>query len=274
MSEQQAQDIVTLNDGSRVKVPNLDNLTDAEVTNLLVKSLPNKMAGLGFGPDIEREYNITDGVPDLDLRFQEALTAGNPKEIKAVFDDLAGPGNWGIEPSTRKPFVTPQGLRNLGIEPKDDRKVFLDGTSTDLYDLTADATRELATGAAALGAELAIPVPGSFLLGLGARSAAAGAGGSIASLGLEGLQELQGYNRESAVEVLRDAGTEGAFIAAATFALGAPFGAFGSVANRVKSAVKEVDPNVAPVKNTTVLELEKVLSIYLYKTLLQLNKGE
>ena len=82
MSEQQAQDIVTLNDGSRVKVPNLDNLTDAEVTNLLVKSLPNKMAGLGFGPDIEREYNITDGVPDLDLRFQEALTAGNPKEIK------------------------------------------------------------------------------------------------------------------------------------------------------------------------------------------------
>ena len=256
MSEQQAQDIVTLNDGSRVKVPNLDNLTDAEVTNLLVKSLPNKMAGLGFGPDIEREYNITDGVPDLDLRFQEALTAGNPKEIKAVFDDLAGPGNWGIEPSTRKPFLTPQGLRNLGIEPKDDRKVFLDGTSTDLYDLTADATRELAIGAAALAAEVAIPVPGSFLLGLAARSAAAGAGGSIASLGLEALQELQGYNRESPVEIIKDAGTEGAFITAATFALGAPFGAYGAIANRVKSAAKEVDPGAVPVKNTTVDEMK------------------
>ena len=256
MSEQQAQDIVTLNDGSRVKVPNLDNLTDAEVTNLLVKSLPNKMAGLGFGPDIEREYNITDGVPDLDLRFQEALTAGNPKEIKAVFDDLAGPGNWGIEPSTRKPFVTPQGLRNLGIEPKDDRKVFLDGTSTDLYDLTADATRELAIGATALAAEVAIPVPGSFLLGLAARSAAAGAGGSIASLGLEALQELQGYNRESPVEIIKDAGTEGAFITAATFALGAPFGAYGAIANRVKSAAKEVDPGAVPVKNTTVDEMK------------------
>ena len=51
-------------------------------------------------------------------------------------------------------------------------------------------------------------------------SAAAGAGGTVASLGLEGLQELQGYNKESAVEVLKNAGTEGAFIGAATFVLG------------------------------------------------------
>ena len=156
MSEQQAQDIVTLGDGTKVKVPNLDNLTDGEVTNLLVKALPNKMASLGYGPDIEREYNITDGVPDLNLRFQEALTNGNPKEVKAVFDDQVGKGNWGIESSTQKPYVTAEGLRRLGIEPKDDRKVFLDGTSTDLYDLSADATREIAIGAAALGAELAV----------------------------------------------------------------------------------------------------------------------
>ena len=249
------QDTVTLTDGTIVKVPGLDNLSDAEVTNALIKALPEKMANLGFLPNLEREYNIRDGVPDLDLRFQEALTAGNPKEIKAVFDDLAGPGNWGIEPSTRKPFVTPQGLRNLGIEPTDERKVFLDGTSTDLYDLTADATRELAIGATAVAAELAIPVPGSFLLGLGARSAAAGAGGTIASLGLEGLQELQGYNRESPVEVLKDAGTEGALIAAATFALGAPFGAYGAIANRVKSAATEVDPGAVPVRNTTIDEM-------------------
>ena len=256
MSEQQAQDIVTLGDGTRVKVPNLDNLTDGEVTNLLVKALPNKMASLGYGPDIEREYNITDGVPDLNLRFQEALTNGNPKEVKAVFDDQVGKGNWGIESSTQKPYVTAEGLRRLGIEPKDDRKVFLDGTSTDLYDLSADATREISIGASALAAELSLPfVPGSFLLGLTARSAAAGAGGSVASLGLEGIQELQGYNRESAVEVLKDAGAEGALIGAATFVLGAPFSAYGSIANRVKSAAKEVNPGEVPVKNTTVQKM-------------------
>lgn len=194
---------VTLDDGSIVKVPGMNNMSDGEITNALIKALPGKMAGLGFLPNLEREYNIRDGVPDLNLRFSEALTAGNPKEIKAVFDDQVGPGNWGIDPTTRKPFVTPQGLKNLGIEPKDDRKVFLDGTSTDIYDLTADATREIAIGASAVAAELAIPIPGSFLLGLGARSAAAGAGGTVASLGLEGLQELQGYNKESAVEVLK-----------------------------------------------------------------------
>ena len=160
---------VTLDDGSIVKVPGMNNMSDGEITNALIKALPGKMAGLGFLPNLEREYNIRDGVPDLNLRFSEALTAGNPKEIKAVFDDQVGPGNWGIDPTTRKPFVTPQGLKNLGIEPKDDRKVFLDGTSTDIYDLTADATREIAIGASAVAAELAIPIPGSFLLGLGAR---------------------------------------------------------------------------------------------------------
>ena len=250
------QDTVTLTDGSIVKVPGMNNMSDDEITSALIKALPEKMAGLGALPDIEREYNIRDGVPDLNLRFQEALTAGNPKEIKAVFDDQAGPGNWGIDPTTRKPFVTPQGLRNLGIEPKDDRKVFLDGTSTDIYDLTADATREIAIGASAVAAELALPmVPGSFLLGLGARAGAAGAGGTVASLGLEGLQELQGYNKESAVEVLKNAGTEGAFIGAATFVLGAPFAAYGSIANRVKAAAKEVDPDAPPVTNTTVQEM-------------------
>ena len=250
------QDTVTLTDGSIVKVPGMDNMSDGEITNALVKALPEKMRNLGFLPDIEREYNIRDGVPDLNLRFSEALTAGNPKEIKAVFDDQVGPGNWGIDPASRKPFVTPQGLRNLGIEPKDDRKVFLDGTSTDIYDLTADATREIAIGATAVAAELALPmVPGSFLLGLGARAGAAGVGGTVASLGLEGLQELQGYNKESAVEVLKNAGTEGAFIGAATFALGAPFAAYGSIANRVKAAAKEVDPNAPPVTNTTVTKM-------------------
>jgi len=251
-----SNETVILDDGSIVKVPGRDNMSEGEITNALIKALPGKMAGLGFLPDMEREYNIRDGVPDLNLRFQEALTAGNPKEIKAVFDDQVGPGNWGIDPASRKPFVTPQGLRNLGIEPKDDRKVFLDGTSTDIYDLTADATREIAIGAATVAAELALPfVPGSFLLGLGARAGAAGAGGTVASLGLEGLQELQGYNKESAVEVLKNAGTEGAFIGAATFVLGAPFAAYGSIANRVKAAAKEVDPDAPPVTNTTVTEM-------------------
>ena len=42
------QDTVTLTDGSIVKVPGLDNLSDAEVTNALIEALPEKMANLGF----------------------------------------------------------------------------------------------------------------------------------------------------------------------------------------------------------------------------------
>ena len=80
-----SNETVILDDGSIVKVPGLNNMSEGEITNALIKALPEKMGNLGFLPDIEREYNIRDGVPDLNLRFSEALAAGNPKEIKAVF---------------------------------------------------------------------------------------------------------------------------------------------------------------------------------------------
>jgi len=231
------QDAIALSDGTIVRIPGLDNLSDDQVTSILIKSLPGKMANLGFSENLEREYNIRDGVPDLGLRFQEALTGGDAREIRAVFNERVGDGNWGVEPNTKQLYVTPQGLTNLGITPKDNRNVFLDGTETDIYDFSADIAPELVVGAASVAAEVFIPVPGTGFLGpLAVRSAAAGLGGSLGRGGLELTQELMGYNRESVAEIIQQAGTEGAVIAGATLALGAPFAAFGSVANRVKQA--------------------------------------
>ncbi len=238
------QDAIALSDGTIVRIPGLGNLSDDQVTSILIKSLPGKMANLGFSENLEREYNIRDGVPDLGLRFQEALTGGDAREIRAVFNERVGDGNWGVEPNTKQLYVTPQGLTNLGITPKDNRNVFLDGTETDIYDFSADIAPELAIGAASVAAEVLVPIPGTGFLGpLAVRSAAAGLGGSLGRGGLELTQELMGYNRESVAEIIQQAGTEGAVIAGATLALGAPFAAFGSVANRVKQASDDLIPS-------------------------------
>lgn len=63
---------VVFDDGTEVEnVPN--GLEQGELENLLAQKFPNKMLEMGIGYDIEREYNIRDGVPDLEARFDNAL---------------------------------------------------------------------------------------------------------------------------------------------------------------------------------------------------------
>ena len=257
---------ITLFDGSRVRIP--AGLSDGEVTNLLARSFPDKMIEQGIGYDIEREYNIRSGVGDFSARFGNALASGNPEEIKAEFDDRFGRGNWGLSDFNGKPFVTPDGLRAVGIEPEDNRKVMLDGTTTDVYDLV-DIIPEAVVGLGAVAAEL-IPIPGTSIAGaavtrgllshltgrgLVARSARAGFGEAAANVGLEGVQKIRGTQRESLGEVLQEAGTEGLVVGLGSIVLGAPFSAVGGVANRVRAASKDMAPGTQGVRPPQVEEM-------------------
>ena len=247
-------ELVTLRDGTQVRVP--EGLTDGELTNYIARALPNKAAEFGVSYDLEREYDIESGVPDFSARFGNALASGNPDEVKAEFDGIFGKGNWGVSEFSGQPFVTPDGLKAVGIEPKDNRKVLLDGTSFTGYDLV-DIIPEAVVGAGALAAEL-IPIPGTGVVGatatrgllsaisgrgLIARSARVGFGDAAANVGLEGVQKLRGTQRESLGEVLQDAGTEGLIVGLGSIVLGAPFAAVGSVGNRVKAASKDIPPS-------------------------------
>lgn len=262
---------VTLWDGTLVNVP--DGLSDGEITNYIARALPNKAIERGIAVDIEREFDIKSGVGDFGARFGNALASGNPDEIKAEFDGTFGKGNWGIADFSGQPFVTPEGLRAVGIEPKDDRKVMLDGTNTSVYDLV-DIIPEVVVGTGALAAEF-IPVPGTSVAGatvargllssltgrgLIARSARAGVGDAVANVGLEGVQKLRGTQRESLGEVLQDAGTEGLVVGLGSIVLGAPFAAVGSVGNRIKAASKDMAPgtqSVRPVQLEEMMEAQR-----------------
>ena len=262
---------VTLWDGTLVNVP--DGLSDGEITNYIARALPNKAIERGIAVDIEREFDIKSGVGDFGARFGNALASGNPDEIKAEFDGTFGKGNWGIADFSGQPFVTPEGLRAVGIEPKDDRNVMLDGTDTSVYDLV-DIIPEVVVGTGALAAEF-IPVPGTSVAGatvtrgllssltgrgLIARSARAGVGDAVANVGLEGVQKLRGTQRESLGEVLQDAGTEGLVVGLGSIVLGAPFSAVGGVANRIKSASKDMAPgtqSVRPVQLEEMMEAQR-----------------
>ena len=150
----------TIYDGTQVTIPN--GLSDIEANNLIAKTFPEKAALAGTYYDRDKEYNVQSGVRDLSVRFGNAIARGNMAEIIAEFDNAVGEGNWGIS-DFNAPYVTAQGMRNLGIEPEDERKVLLDGTRTDWYDV-ADAAPELIIGGAATVAEL-IPFPGTNRLG-------------------------------------------------------------------------------------------------------------
>jgi len=261
--------IRTLVDGRKVNLP--EGLTEAQQTNLVLKAFPDAAALAGMSYDIEREYDFNTGVKDFDLRFGNALASGNPDEIKAEFDNQAGKGNWGVT-DFGEVYLTPDGLRAIGQEPKDDRNVLIDSIETDLYDLV-DIIPEVVVGTGALAAEF-IPVPGtsvggaavakgllSSLTGRGliARSARAGFGDAVANVGLEGVQKLRGTQRESLGEVLQDAGTEGLVVGLGSIVLGAPFAAVGSVGNRIKAASKDMAPgtqNVPPVQLTEMREAQ------------------
>jgi len=265
-------EMINLWDGTQVNVP--DGMTDGEITNYIARTMPNKAIERGIAVDIEREFDLKSGVGDFGARFGNALASGNPDEIKAEFDGVFGKGNWGVADFSGQPFVTPDGLRAVGIEPKDDRKVMLDGTNTSVYDLV-DIIPEVVVGTGALAAELLVPMaPGTGAVGgtaargllsaiagrgLIARSARAGFGDAVANVGLEGVQKLRGTQRESLGEVLQDAGTEGLVVGLGSIVLGAPFAAVGSVGNRIKAASKDMAPgtqNVPPVQIQDMLDAQ------------------
>lgn len=239
--------VYTLADGSQVQMP--EGLSDEQAQNIIYKTFPDRASAYGGFYDIEKQYNTRDGVPDVGVRFGQALARGNPAEIKAALDEQVGEGNWGIADNGGV-YVTPDGLRARGIEPKDNRPVFIDGTSNNLYDLV-DIAPEIAAGVAATAAEVILaptPVKGagglvargflSTLSSLAGRSAAAAAGDVAANLGLEAVQVLQGRNREDVGEILTRVGSEGAAVAGASLALGLPFAAIGPLAGRISKAAE------------------------------------
>jgi len=273
---------VVFDDGTEIQnVPN--GLEQGELENLLAQKFPSKMIEMGIGYDIEREYNIRDGVPDLEARFDNALARGNPDEIAAEFNERFGKGNWGVTEWDNQPYVTPEGLRAIGVEPKDERNVLLDGTSTDRYDFSADIVPELAIGAGAVIGELVTlptPIKGlggragagiasgmlSALTGRGllARSVRSGIGGGAGSAGVEGLQAFTGTQKDSFLDILQSAGTEGAIIGVGSLLLGAPFALGGAVkgsakniADRVKQVADELPAKDRGVSTVTLNQFKE-----------------
>jgi hypothetical protein len=238
---------IRLYDGTEVQIP--EGLTDGEVTNLIAKAFPAKAALQGVTSDVEREYNLTSGVKNASARFSQALAQGNTKEIKAAADADYGPGNWEIT-SWGELAIKPEGLRRIGVEPEDDRKVVVDEIGSSLYDLV-DMAPEIAIGAASVVGEVLGPqvfVPGSgvaagaaargFLGAFGTRRLAAqatGAGlGDVAgNYGVEAVQALRGEQYETPGEIWSRAGSQGAIVAGLTFGLGLPLNALGSATNKV-----------------------------------------
>ena len=237
----------TLYDGTQVELP--DDMTDGQALNVIAKAFPAKAARVGVSPDIEREYDLTSGVKNASARFSQALAQGNTKEIKAAADADYGAGNWEITPWGQL-AVKPQGLRNIGIEPKDDRTVVVDEIGTSTYDLV-DLAPEIAIGTASVVGEVLGPqifIPGSGvaagaaargLLGafgtrrLAAQAAGAGAGDIAGNYGVEAVQALMGEQYETPAEIWSRAGSQGAIVAGLTFGLGLPLNALGSATNKV-----------------------------------------
>ena len=242
----------TLYDGTQVELP--DNMTDGQALNVIAKAFPAKAARVGVSPDIEREYDLTSGVKNASARFSQALAQGNTKEIKAAADADYGPGNWEITPWGQL-AVKPEGLRNIGIEPKDDRTVVVDEIGTSTYDLV-DLAPEIAIGTASVVGEVLGPqifIPGSGvaagtaargLLGsfgtrrLAAQAAGAGAGDIAGNYGVEAVQALRGEQYETPAEIWSRAGSQGAIVAGLTFGLGLPLNALGSATNKVADISK------------------------------------
>ena len=237
----------TLYDGTQVELP--DDMTDGQALNVIAKAFPAKAARVGVSPDIEREYDLTSGVKNASARFSQALAQGNTKEIKAAADADYGAGNWEITPWGQL-AVKPQGLRNIGIEPKDDRTVVVDEIGASTYDLV-DLAPEIAIGTASVVGEVLGPqifIPGSGvaagaaargLLGafgtrrLAAQAAGAGAGDIAGNYGVEAVQALRGEQYETPAEIWSRAGSQGAIVAGLTFGLGLPLNALGSATNKV-----------------------------------------
>lgn len=238
---------IRLYDGTLVEIP--EGLTDGQVTNLIAKAFPAKAALQGITPDVEREYNLTSGVKNTSARFSQALAQGNSKEIKAAADADYGPGNWEIT-SWGQLAVKPEGLRNIGIEPEDDRTVVVDEIGSSLYDLV-DMAPEIVIGTASVVGEVLGPqvfIPGSGVVAgtaargflgafgtrrLAAQAVGAGTGDIAGNYGVEAVQALRGEQYETPAEIWSRAGSQGAIVAGLTFGLGLPLNALGSATNKV-----------------------------------------
>ena len=253
--------LYTLADGTQVKLP--EGLSDEQVDNAILKALPEKSSLFGRVYDIEGDFNIRDGVPDIGIRFGQALARGNPEEIKAELDGQVGEGNWGMTEEGSL-YITPAGLRQRGIEPKDERNVFVDGTSNGFYDLV-DIAPEIAAGTAAVIGEVGLiaATGGTGLLAQLAIGAAGAAGGDVAAnIGLEGIQALRGTNKESPMEIFERVGTEGAAVLGTTLALGLPISAIGSLAGKVKKSANSYAgktlKDLQPVTKQNILEAREI----------------
>ena len=237
----------TLFDGTMAELP--DTVTDEEAINILAKAFPEKAALQGIAPDVTREYDMQSGVRNASARFSQALAQGNSKEIKAAADADYGPGNWEIT-SWGELAIKPEGLRRIGQEPKDNRKVMVNETGTTVYDLV-DIAPEIAIGVASVVGEVLGPqvfVPGSgvaagaaargFLGAFGTRrlaaqAAGAGIGDVAGNYGVEAVQALRGEQYETPGEIWSRAGSQGAIVAGLTFGLGLPLKAMGAATNKV-----------------------------------------
>lgn len=237
-----ATETITLENGKRLVVP--AGLSDDQVDNIIAKEFPTDASLYGGYYDINKEYDIESGVRDAGLRFKLSA-ASTPDEVKMVMDEYVGKGNWFVSDVGNKIAVLPAGLQRMGqpVAEGDNRPRMVDGDSLEIYDLVdivPEATRFLATSIATL--PMGGPVTGVLgtLIGRGliGTSVRAGLGDMTANLGIEGVQELNGYNTESLSKILKEAGTEAGFVTLGTGLIGAPLAAVGKTANMAKNAVK------------------------------------
>ena len=261
----------TLYDGSKITgVP--DGLDKGQVENLIAARYPWKAAAAGVFYDQAKDYDMTSGVGNQKLRFDLASARGNPKEIALILNDQVGRGNWGVT-DYGSLFITPEGARTVGEDRTDNRNVLVDGIGFDMYDLTADIVPELSAFGGIVAGEgapailrgisnvpgvgwplkVAAAVPGISSLvrrigspGLLARNLRGGAGAAGATIGLEQVQALRGYQTDSLDRVLTMAGTEGALIAALGIGMGLPFQTLGTVAGRIGQTAKDQASKIRP----------------------------
>jgi hypothetical protein len=258
-AEAQAQpyEIFTMNDGTKFKLP--PNLTDEQAMSRIAQAYPDYAERAGIRYDLERDYDFTTGLPDIGTRWDMALTMGNTQEAANVLNEKVGKGNWGLY--NGQPYVTPDGLRQLGIEDKTNRNRMLNGRGLDLYDFV-DYAPDIAAAAVSTAAALVTAPAGGVggaatggalraLLsrGLIASSARAGLGDAAARVGIQGVQELTGKNEETFGEIAAQAGMSGLITTVASIGLGAPLEAVArtakigaAAASRLPAAQRGVNP--------------------------------
>lgn len=251
VAQAQPYEIFTMNDGTKFKLP--PNLTDEQAMNRIAQAYPDYAERAGIRYDLERDYDFTTGLPDLGTRWDMALTMGNTQEAAKVLNEKVGKGNWGLYKG--QPYVTPNGLRQLGIEDKTNRNRMLNGRGLDLYDFV-DYAPDIAAGTAATVAALVSAPAGGVggaaaggamraLLsrGLIASSVRGGLGDAAARVGIQGVQEISGYNEDSLGDVLAHAGTSGMISTIGGIVLGAPISVVAKIAQRSTNAAMSYGAN-------------------------------